>query len=151
MTLGRRAAAIVAAWVVVIAGCSGTEPDDPAAFCAAMVDAAQRRSPVSGLDLQDPTSVEAAIAELATISAVAPSDVAADADAVARVYRAILETLVATAPGARPEVLRGFQEDFDTVSPAAARLQQYAEATCGVTFAPPPEPTPSPTPLDIVD
>lgn len=152
MSTGPLARLVVVVVVVLAAtACSGADTEDPAAFCDAMAGATEATSAVSALDLDDAASVDAAIAMLRVITALAPSAIVEDAAAVAEVYTRVLETLVVTASGARPEALQGFQDDFDSVSAAASRVQRYTEDTCAVQFAPLPLPTPSPTPLDIVD
>jgi hypothetical protein len=140
----KRWAALAAGIVSIVSACSESRPDDPTAFCDAIAAAIAPGGPVTNLDLDDPEAVEAANDELDNLSDLAPEEIAAAAGAVAQAYGDILGELVATAPGARTNVLRGFQGVLDSVADDAAALQIYAESACGVSFTPTTEETATP-------
>ena len=150
MRFANRVGAALTVIVVLVGACSSDEPEDPAAFCAALGEAAAITL-TAPLDLDDPVSVADAIAELDQLVELAPGELADDVSAVAEVYGEVLNAVAATAPGARNDVLRDLQPRLDEVSDPAARLQAYGTETCAVTFDAPAQPTPTPTPLDIDD
>lgn len=150
MRVASRGGALLTALLLVVGACSADEPDDPAAFCAALGDAAAINL-TAPLDLNDPTSVADAIAELDQLVQLAPEVLEDDVVVVAEVYGEVLNAVAATAPGARNDVLRDLQPRLDEVSEPAGRLQAYGADTCAVTFDAPAQPTPTPTPLDIDD
>lgn len=136
--------------VVLVGACSSDQPEDPAAFCEALAEAAAINL-TAPLDLDDPTSVADAIAELDLLTKLAPEELDDDVSVVAEVYGEVLNAVAATAPGARSDVLRDLQPRLDAVSEPAARLQSYGSTTCAITFDAPAQPTPTPTPLEIDD
>ena len=150
MGIASRGGALLTAVLVVVGACSSDEPEDPAAFCTALRDAAAINL-TTPLDLNDATSVADAIAELEQLVELAPDVLNDDVAIVAEVYGEVLNAVAATAPGARNDVLRDLQPRLDQVSEPAARLQAYGSDTCAVTFDAPAQPTPTPTPLDIDD
>lgn len=150
MRFANRGGALLTSILVVVGACSSDEPEDPAAFCDAL-GAAAAINLTAPLDLDDPTSVADAIAELDQLVELAPDVLDDDVTIVAEVYGEVLTAVAATAPGARNDVLRDLQPRLDEVSEPAGRLQAYGTDTCAVTFDAPAQPTPTPTPLDIDD
>jgi hypothetical protein len=132
----KRWVALAVGGVSMVSACSESRLDDPMAFCDAIAAAIAPGGPVTNLDIDDPDAVAAASDELDELSDMAPEQIAPAAGAVARAYGDILGELVATAPGARTNVWRGFQGVLDSVADDAAALQIYAESACGVSFAP---------------
>lgn len=150
MRIASRGGALLTAVLVVVGACSSDEPDDPAAFCEALRDAAAINL-TTPLDLSDAASVADAIAELDQLVELAPDVLDEDVAIVAEVYGEVLNAVAATAPGARNDVLRDLQPRLDQASEPAGRLQAYGIETCAVRFDAPAQPTPTPTPLDIDD
>jgi hypothetical protein len=140
----------IAAGLLALA-CSSSNPDDPTAFCDAMRDASASGGPIATLEIDDPIVLENALADLDALAAIAPGDIAQEAEAVADIYRDLLTSLASTAPGARDDVLRDFQAALDDTSAAAQTLEAYGRDTCALAFEGPAQPTPTPTPLDIDD
>ena len=150
MRIAHIGGACLTALVLAVGACSSDGPEDPAAFCDALRDAAAINL-ANPLDLDDPVSVADAIAELDVLVDLSPDELEDDVTVVAEVYGEVLNAVAATAPGARNDVLRDLQPRLDEVSDPAARLQAYGSGTCAVTFDAPAQPTPTPTPLDIDD
>ena len=95
-----------------------------------------------------PASVERAIAQVAEVARLAPDPIAADAATVADSYKQTLQALSVVAPSAREEVLRNRQAELDLAAEPTARLNEYAQRTCGLSLSPaavPPTPTAVPT------
>jgi hypothetical protein len=138
----RSAVAVAALTLPLLAACSDEPPEDPTAFCVALAEVSAPTGPVTSLDLDDAEVVRGAVAGLDELRRLAPVEVDDEMDAVASVYAEVIEVLAGTAPRARADVLRDYQADLDEVADAAARLQGWAESTCGVTLSPP-EPTES--------
>ena len=103
------------------------------------------------LEIDDPVVLDSALADLDALIETAPDAIAEDATLVAETFSEILTALAGTAPGARNDVARSYQDRIDEAAPAAAALEDYGVTSCGVRFEDPAAPTPTPTPLDIDD
>lgn len=133
------------------AACSSSEPDDINAFCEALARATSTTGAIAVLEIDDPVVLDSALADLDALVETAPEEIEADATVVAETFADIITALAGTAPGARNDVARDFQERIDEAAPSAAALERYGATSCDVTFVDPAAPTPTPTPLDIDD
>ena len=143
------------AWLVLaigllgVAACSDDEPD-LAAFCEGLATTSAPGGAVDNVDLDDPASLDAAIADLDQLVADAPDELADHMVLMRDAFTHLVRDLAAAAEANYDDVIASHEAELTEAAAAAQQVESFARTTCGVDLSPPSEaPTPTPTPLDI--
>ncbi|MEG3586266.1 MAG: hypothetical protein VX353_03130 [Actinomycetota bacterium] len=135
--------------VVIFVGCSSTPKEDPLAFCQKFLEVASPDAPLNNFDFDEPNSVTIAEQDLTSFAEMAPTSISEEAQTVANLYKAILQSLVSVSANERPNALLQFQTDMDEASSSVEALSTYGRTECGVVFKED-NPVPvAPIPLDL--
>ena len=139
-------------WVGLLTtlGACGDDEPDLAVFCERLALASAPTGAVSAVDLDDPDTIEAAVAELDALVDSSPEELRADVELMRDSFERLVEDLVSAPERGYDDVLRDHAEELDAATDASTRVEAFARNTCGVELAPAAEaPTPTPTPLSI--
>ena len=133
----------------MVMGCTTNSQEDPLAFCKRFLEVTSPEAPLSNFDFDNPESISRAEKDLSDLVSIAPAQIVEDAQIVANLYTAILQTLVSVSTSDRAGTLQQFQTDIDRALPSIEALSSYGSLKCGVIYE---EESPVPTvpiPLDL--